>query len=88
MFLFIDFTGSGPIIRVECMCSKTLVNPKPNDFLFVITCISLCFHNLIFNSPGDFVKHNGLEIGDSLTLYEDQSKNRSEEHTSELQSLV
>ncbi|GKV10930.1 hypothetical protein SLEP1_g22234 [Rubroshorea leprosula] len=29
----------------------------------------------VLENTGDFVKHNGLEIGDSLTLYEDESKN-------------
>ncbi|KAK6268742.1 hypothetical protein QUC31_012902 [Theobroma cacao] len=29
----------------------------------------------VLENTGDFVKQNGLEIGDSLTLYEDESKN-------------
>lgn len=50
-----------------------LVQPQTLSF-----CYYLQFHyvhNLICNLPGDFVKQNGLEIGDSLTLYEDESKN-------------
>jgi hypothetical protein len=68
-------SGIGQIIRAECMFLKMQVNPLTN-FLFLTSLKTVvCSQINVFQITVDFVKQNGLVIGDSITLYEDECKN-------------
>lgn len=60
------------------MFLKMQVNPLAN-FLF-LTSLNISLNTVVcsqmfFQITVDFVKQNGLVIGDSITLYEDECKN-------------
>ena len=57
------------------MFLKMQVNPLTN-FLFLTSLNTVvCSQINVFQITVDFVKQNGLVIGDSITLYEDECKN-------------
>jgi hypothetical protein len=58
------------------MCLKMQVNLLTN-FLFLTSwsLLKQCMFTNLFQITVDFVKQNGLVIGDSITLYEDECKN-------------
>ena len=76
-------TGFGQITKVECMSLKVQVSLRLLDipFLFLVDKFKCAIKlsqlgiNLFFNVPGSFIRENGLEVGDWISLYEDDSKN-------------
>lgn len=63
-------------IQVNLSSWKIILNLKNEAFFFPPSQFSSSVSTFSrFRYTVDFVKQNGLEIGDSLTLYEDESKN-------------
>jgi hypothetical protein len=74
-FFSVGDLGFGLTTKVGCMFLKIQVNSQLNLFILDLFHSKSLIHVSLLHSTGEFVKQNGLETGDFLTLYEDESKN-------------